>query len=66
MGHRGYPRKLPCEVCAGTGSIVRSNGETVTWNYYYRDDSVVGGWVVQEMEQEVVVEFVCNDCHGKG
>jgi hypothetical protein len=66
MGHRGYPRKLPCETCVGTGSIVRGTGEIVTWNYYYRDDSVVGGWVCQEIEQEVVTISVCNDCDGKG
>ena len=66
MDHRGYPRPLPCGTCYGGGKILEPTGETITLNCYYRDDSVVGGWVHQEIEQAELVPVKCKDCDGKG
>jgi RecJ-like exonuclease len=61
MGKGGYPRPAPCGVCQGEGIIFVQGYKIVKKKYL-----IMGEWTEFEIEEEVVKEVTCPECHGRG
>ena len=61
MAKGGYPRAAPCGECMGEGTIFIQGIKIVKKKYM-----VMGEAKEFEIEEEVVKEVTCPECHGKG